>query len=151
MTSRLNGDWTVCISCISEHSKLFPMHGNSFLSRTGENWNFQLRAISSAEKELLSEMFPMLAGRMLTLNKEGTRRHWYSLSWIFVYLQNQMTQCTFTSQINQFNYEYLEGFHSIRKSLLTSCFSKTILSVHLLKQMNLELSSGLQKICNNLL
>lgn len=148
MSSR---DLTVCICCIWEHSKPFPMHGNSFLSRTEGNGNFQLCSISWTKKEVLSELFPMLAGSMLTLNKEGTRRHWYSVSWIFVYLQNQMTQCTFTSQINQFNYEYLEGFHSIRKSLLTSCFSKIILSVHLLKQMNLELSSGLQKICNNLL
>lgn len=90
-------------------------------------------------------MFPMLASSMLSLTKGGTRRQWYSNSWMFVYLQNQMTQCTFTSQINQFNYEYLEGFYSIRKSLLTSCFSNIILSVNLLKQMNLELSSGLQK------
>lgn len=75
-----------CISCISEHSKLFPMHGNSFLSRTGENWNFQLRSISLAENELLSKMFPMLASSVLTQNKEGTRRHWYSIFWIFVYL-----------------------------------------------------------------
>lgn len=79
---------------------------------------------SLSEKELLSGIFPVLAGSMLTLKKEGTRRHWYSISWIFVYLQNQMTQCTFTSQINQFNYEYLEGFHSIRESCLHHAFPK---------------------------
>lgn len=113
--------------------------------------SFQSAGLKSS---FFSEMFPMLTGRTWTLKREGIRRHWYSISWIVVYLQNQMTSCTFKSQINQFNYEYLEGFHSFKKSLLTSCFSKIILSVHLLKQMNLELSSGLQKneitCCNNI-